>query len=398
MNKGIFSVSKIVLALSSVLGMSQVAMANQAPFITDAVANGTVKINMRARYEGVDEDNAKKGANAGTLRTRLTYKTAGFMGINVLAEVDNVTAIGQFNSTDNGNTGYSVVADPEGTDVNQIALTYKRDDLKATAGRQRILHQGQRFVGGVGWRQNEQTYDSLRVEYALNSALNFDYVYIHNINRVFGDSSAKPDMHGAFQLVNVNYKINKSHKVTGFAYNLDYDTSADSSTQTLGFDYDGKLGVVYLHTSYATQSDTADSTKDFSADYYAVDASIKVSSFKIKAGVEVLGSDNGIAFSTPLATLHKYQGFADKFLGTPATGIQDVFAGVATKIGPVAVSATYHDFKSDVDSIDYGSELDLTAKYKFNKNVTGLVKYADYSADEHSVDTSKLWVMVNVNF
>ncbi|PAJ76097.1 hypothetical protein CJF42_01020 [Pseudoalteromonas sp. NBT06-2] len=398
MNKGIFSVSKIVLALSSVLGMSQVAMANQAPFITDAVANGTVKINMRARYEGVDEDNAKKGANAGTLRTRLTYKTAGFMGINVLAEVDNVTAIGQFNSTDNGNTGYSVVADPEGTDVNQIALTYKRDDLKATAGRQRILHQGQRFVGGVGWRQNEQTYDSLRVEYALNSALNFDYVYIHNINRVFGDSSAKPDMHGAFQLVNVNYKINKSHKVTGFAYNLDYDTSADSSTQTLGFDYDGKLGVVYLHTSYATQSDTADSTKDFSADYYAVDASIKVSSFKIKAGVEVLGSDNGVAFSTPLATLHKYQGFADKFLGTPATGIQDVFAGVATKIGPVAVSATYHDFKSDVDSIDYGSELDLTAKYKFNKNVTGLVKYADYSADEHSVDTSKLWVMVNVNF
>lgn len=398
MNKGIFSVSKIVLALSSVLGMSQVAMANQAPFITDAVANGTVKINMRARYEGVDEDNAKKGANAGTLRTRLTYKTAGFMGINVLAEVDNVTAIGQFNSTDNGNTGYSVVANPEGTDVNQIALTYKRDDLKATAGRQRILHQGQRFVGGVGWRQNEQTYDSLRVEYALNSALNFDYVYIHNINRVFGDSSAKPDMHGAFQLVNVNYKINKSHKVTGFAYNLDYDTSADSSTQTLGFDYDGKLGVVYLHTSYATQSDTADSTKDFSADYYAVDASIKVSSFKIKAGVEVLGSDNGVAFSTPLATLHKYQGFADKFLGTPATGIQDVFAGVATKIGPVAVSATYHDFKSDVDSIDYGSELDLTAKYKFNKNVTGLVKYADYSADEHSVDTSKLWVMVNVNF
>ncbi|MBU2970702.1 alginate export family protein [Pseudoalteromonas sp. C2R02] len=398
MKKAIFSVSKIVLALSSVLGMSQMAMANQGPSITDAVANGTVKINMRARYETVDEDNAKKDANAGTLRTRLTYKTADFKGFNVLAEVDNVTAIGQYNSTDNGNADYSVVADPEGTDVNQFALSYKNGGLKATAGRQRILHQGQRFVGGVAWRQNEQTYDGLRVEYALSSALNFDYAYIHNINKIFGNSDGKPDAHGAFQLANVNFKINKEHKVTGFVYDLDYDASADSSTQTLGFDYNGKFGPVNVHASYATQSDTADSTKDFSADYYAVDASIKVSSFKIKAGLEVLGSDNGVAFSTPLATLHKYQGFADKFLGTPATGIQDVFAGVATKIGPVAVSATYHDFTSDVDSIDYGSELDLTAKYKFNKKVTGLVKYADYSADEHSVDTSKLWVMVNVNF
>ena len=171
MKKAIFSVSKIVLALSSVLGMSQMAMANQGPSITDAVANGTVKINMRARYETVDEDNAKKDANAGTLRTRLTYKTADFKGFNVLAEVDNVTAIGQYNSTDNGNADYSVVADPEGTDVNQFALSYKNGALKATAGRQRILHQGQRFVGGVGWRQNEQTYDGLRVEYALSLSL-----------------------------------------------------------------------------------------------------------------------------------------------------------------------------------------------------------------------------------
>ncbi|SFC16962.1 alginate export family protein [Pseudoalteromonas denitrificans] len=398
MKKAIFSISKIVLALSSVLGVSQIALADSGSSVTNAVAEGTVKINMRARYENVDQDNASKDANAGTLRTRLTYRTADFKGFNVLAEVDNVTATGQYNSTDNGKGAYSVVADPEGTDVNQISLNYKNGGLKATFGRQRILHNGQRFVGGVGWRQNEQTYDGYRLQYAVNKSLNFDYSYIYNINRIFGNSSGKPDMRGAFQLATVNYKFNKAHKITGFVYDLDYDMSANSSTQTLGFDYNGKFGGLKLHASYASQSDTADSLKDFSADYYALDASFKVSSITLKAGIESLGSDNGVAFSTPLATLHKFQGFADLFLGTPSAGIEDIFAGIATKIGPVAVSATYHDFSSDVDSIDYGSEIDLTAKYKFSKKVTGLIKYADYSADDHGVDTSKLWLMVNVNF
>jgi hypothetical protein len=34
-----------------------------------------------------------------------------------------------------------------------------------------------------------------------------------------------------------------------------------------------------------------------------------------------MSGDGVIGFSTPLATLHKFQGWVDKFLTTPANGI-----------------------------------------------------------------------------
>ena len=49
-----------------------------------------------------------------------------------------------------------------------------------------------------------------------------------------------------------------------------------------------------------------------------------------KAGYEVLegAPTGGLAFVTPLATLHKFQGWADKFLATPASGIEDAYIAV----------------------------------------------------------------------
>jgi hypothetical protein len=44
------------------------------------------------------------------------------------------------------------------------------DDWLARLGRQRILPEDQRYVGGVGWRQNEQTYDGVSFTTAISSA------------------------------------------------------------------------------------------------------------------------------------------------------------------------------------------------------------------------------------
>ncbi len=405
MKKRIFSVTKLVCAIAGILNLGHVAVANEANSILDSVAEGKVKVNMRARFESVDQDGIINDANAGTLRTRLTYKTADFKGFNILAEVDNVSAMGQYNSTANGKSDYPVVADPKGTDINQIALNFKKGGLSLTAGRQRIVQDGQRFIGGVAWRQNEQTYDGYSASYNFNKAIKVDYSYIYNVNRIFGPTDPKSDLKGDFHLVHGKFNINKMHKITTFIYDLDFDTAASLSSQTIGIDYIGKIGKLKLHGSYAVQTDTGSNTLDYSADYFAFDAGYNFGVVKLIAGLEVLGSDenvvgsdDGVAFKTPLATLHKFQGFADKFLATPDKGIQDVYVKVVGKIGSVGVSATYHDFETDAGSTDLGSELDLTAKYKFNKRVTGLLKYADYNADSHATDTNKLWAMVNVNF
>ena len=116
------------------------------------------------------------------------------------------------------------------------------------------------------------------------------------------------------------------------------------------------------------------------------------------AGV-VLGASTGAAntsFQTPLATLHKFNGTADKFLVTPANGLRDLYATVGHKFGGTAIpglnaGVTYHRFRSDRADIAYGDEWDAQVAFKIRK-VAALVKYASYSANRYATDTKKLWL------
>ncbi|TLU62001.1 hypothetical protein FE810_13170 [Thalassotalea litorea] len=370
--------------------------------IASAVSDSTANVMLRYRLETVDQDGKTEDAMASTLKTRLTWTSAPLHGVSALVEVDNVSYIGadQFNSTNNGKTDYPVVADPKGTDINQAAIKFTGEALTLVGGRQRINLDNQRFVGGVGWRQNEQTYDGARVTYNATEKLTLDYSLVFNVNRIFGpDDGAQPaDWHGTFHFANGNYKINDNHKVTAFAYLIDNDDAAATSTDTYGLDYVGSFGPVTASVSYANQVDAGDNPNEFSANYFKAELAGNVGPVKVLGGLEVLGSDNGVGFSTPLATLHKFQGFADKFLGTPGNGIEDLYVSAITSLGGVKLIATYHDFSSDKNSISYGSEIDLVAAYKVNNNADLLVKFASYDADELATDTSKFWAMATVKF
>jgi len=367
--------------------------------ITKALSDSKVNISLRARYEAVDQSGIDNDANALTLKSRLTLKTGAYKGLSLGLEVDDVTDIvDDYNSTANGKADYPVVADPEGTDINQAYLQYKNGSLIVTAGRQRILHNNQRFVGGVGWRQNEQTYDGYRVEFNATDKISIDYSYVHNVNRIFGPDGAKADLSGDLHLANAAFKINKNHKLSAFAYLLDFDTAAGSSTDTYGALYNGKFGAINVNLSAATQSDAGDNLNDFTTTYYNAEIGTKLGKVSLLGGVEVLGSDDGIAaFGTPLATLHKFQGFADKFLGTPNTGVEDLYITAKTKLNGIKLAATFHDLSSNEGSIDYGTEIDLVAAYKFN-SYNFLVKFASYNADELGTDTNKLWLQVATKF
>lgn len=407
MNQPATTIALLSLCISGVISTHLHAQEaeNSAPdnvfgrFVTD----GKIDVNFRYRFEGVDEDGFEKDAKANTLKTRLGWTSGTVSGFSAKLEFDNVTAIGSdnYNSTNNGRGEYPVVADPEGTEINQALVKYQAGGFNAVGGRQRINLDDQRFVGGVAWRQNEQTYDGVRVQYGQDKTFNLDYSYIENVNRIFGPEGDKSDLRGKINLLNGNYTIAGNHKLTGFFYNMDFNDDAASSNDSIGIRYGGKFGPIGLTASYAQQTDTGDNPIDYSADYAVIEAKADHDAFNWRAGYELLGSDNGqAAFITPLATLHKFQGFADKFLNTPANGIQDYYAGIGTKLGPVKLNLDYHQFNSDHNSgdeaTDYGSEINFVAAYPINKQVTTLLKYADYRAKDYAKDTQKFWFMVQV--
>ena len=363
-----------------------------------AVDDGKVSFDFRYRYEFVDQDGIDEEAGASTLRSRISYVSGEIGGWRAGVEADYVALIGseRFNSTENGRVEYPVVADPEGFDLNQAYLRYQDDDLTFTGGRQRILHATQRFVGGVAWRQNEQTYDAARIQFKPSKSVAVDYGYVWNVNRIFGpnDGAQPSDWRSDSHVLLAKWALDDNHSFEGYAYLLDFDNDngIPNSTATYGVGYSGNFGPLGVNASYAKQSDYGDSPLDYDADYYNIGLKAKVAKVILTAGYEVLGSDEGlVGFRTPLATLHKFQGWADKFLGTPAAGIEDTYLGVAGTIGKVKLALTYHDFQSEEGNIDYGDEINLVATIPITKNTKAQLKFADYRADEFATDTTKVW-------
>ena len=169
------------------------------------------------------------------------------------------------------------------------------------------------------------------------------------------DSVSQPaNLRGDNHFLRGQWNIGENHKLAAFYYDLEVDErsgyatgkTVDNSTRTLGVDYDGKIGIVGLRAAYAGQTDTGDSTLNYDAEYYVLEGALNFSVVNVKLGLEVLGGDNGVGFKTPYATLHKFQGWADKFLTTPGDGIEDLYIGITGWICDERRGAHLHDIVS----------------------------------------------------
>ncbi len=396
------------LTVSAALGAALLAGSVQAAAdddFTGALIGGKPTADLRLRYESVDQANALKDANAATLRLRLGYETGEFRGFGAFVEAETVTALGgeNYNSTVNGKTAYATVVDPESTEINQAYLSYAGlADTKLKYGRQRIMLDNHRFIGNVGWRQNEQTFDAFTLSNASLPETNITAGYIYNVNRVFSDKSPQGDFKMNSPIFNVSYKGWSLGEVVGYGYLLDFTDLATSSTQTYGLRLKGSAplgGVKVLYTAeYATQRDYRDNPRNFDLNYYLVEGGIGLSNAEFKLGYEVLGGNGTVAFQTPLATLHAMNGWADQFLATPAAGLKDAYLSAATTVWGTRLEAIYHDFRADDSSTRYGTEWDLQAVKAIDKTYAVGAKYARYDAKNFSVDTDKFWLWAEAKF
>ena len=397
--------TKTVLASAISTALLAVAMPSQAESFTEFAKEGDVIAELRVRYEGVQEDNANDDANATTARARIGYETASISGFKALVEYDQIIALqSDYNSGTNlypSKPEYSAVVDGEIGEFNRAQISYTHDAAKAALGRQRIILDNARFVGNVGWRQNEQTYDAARVDLTSIENLSATYVYMTQVN----DIKAQ-DTEVANHLLNAGYKTPVG-KVTGYGYLLE-NTDSDETYDTFGVSFKGKAPVSSVELTYAveyatqTHNSGLSGADDNDSDYVFVEGGVKVSGVTLAGGMETLGGDGTRAFETPLATKHAFNGWADQFLSTNAStgslGLQDLYAKAATKVAGVKLLAVYHDFSSDKDNVDLGSEINLLAAKKFENNISAGIKYAQYSAGDAGKDTDKLWLWGEVKY
>ena len=417
-------------AVSAALLATSAAQAAGLGPIGGALGETKPIIDARVRYENVDQTPLAEESDANTLRLRLGFDTGKAWNTSLLAEGEFVWPFDGDYREDNGvgiNTAYPVVADPESYELNRLQLTNTSlPSTTVTLGRQRILLDDQRFVGNVGWRQNEQTFDAVRAVNKSLAALTVDVTYLNQVNRIYGPDSPQGRYEGDGYLVNISYQL-PFGKVTGFGYVLDFDPIAAShfrgltavqagalnpirqSTETYGVRFAGerplskfKLGYV---VSYATQEDYGSNPFAFDLDYYLAELTGTYRQFSLTLGQESLEGNGTVGFATPLATLHKFNGWADKFLATPANGIEDRYASFGYLMKGVAMldtlSATlsYHDYETERLGVDLGNEANVQVQAKYHRFL-GTLKYADYDAKSGVTpvayqDTVKYWVMLD---
>ncbi len=372
------------------------------------LGEGEAKLSFRYRYEFVDQTGYPEDAQASTLRSRLTYQTPSDQKIALVLEADNVLRVGGDRYSDGNRTvpGRPVVADPIGTEFNQAYVSLQPDSrLSFSLGRQRINLDDQRFIGGVGWRQNEQTYDAGRIRLSLPAGPTLDYSYLWNINRVFGPEGGAQasDWNCNCHALNLGMTPWENARIALFVYHLDLDEAVSVSNRALGarisgtFNFPNGADLNYL-VSYARQSDVGQNPVDYSADYYHVRLGVKTKLLSASFGYEILGSDSGragAAFVTPLATLHGFNGWADKFLATPDAGLVDLYGQLAFDVEGFVTSIVYHRYAADYGGADFGSEWNLSFSRKVSKQLGLLGKLAAYDSDGFATDTEKVWLMVS---
>ena len=241
--------TRYLLLLWLLTGSARTAETTSLP---DVLAQGKLSINARLRYEGV-EQTGLRDAGALTLRTRLGFTTAPLHGWKAMLEAENIIAADgdRYSQAglNPGGTGRAVVADPESTEINQAWVGFEEGNTQFTLGRQRLVLDNARFIGDVGWRQNQQTFDAAIVQDKSLAKTTLTYGFLHQINRVFGDRHLQGKWKSESHLFHANYGGFSAGTLAGYAYLLDFDNAAANSCATYGTSFNGSAPVAGHQTA-----------------------------------------------------------------------------------------------------------------------------------------------------
>jgi hypothetical protein len=392
--------STVVVHAGEPVASPEIAAAKEAPWIKPT-------IDIRARYEFADVDRFDP-SHALTVRERLGLKTKDWHGFSAFIEGEfTQAAIDDYHGGAPGVTPFepanSAILDPENNELNQLYLQYTGFDTTVKVGRQRIIYDNAAFIGNVGWRQNEQTYDGVFLSNTSIPGLTASYSYIEQVNRIFGTDATGifENAPGEVHLFNASYTGIKGVTLGGYAYLMEFDDAGTTGwdNNTFGASAKGALAGVTLYGELAFQED-AGPLNDQEGLYAHVMATKAFGTHALTLGIEHL--DAGV--QTPLATVHAFNGFADatdarRIAGTHG-GLTDTYASYTLPIfcGIKWMNAV-HVFGDNAISGDLGFGFDSVLTKKFDDHFTAIAKLGYFdTSDALYLSTTRASVELNYTF
>ncbi len=395
----------LALAGVSTLALAAPAMAADASPSIGEPSAGRLLFEARVRYERYNPDGVD--AEALTERVRLGWRTPIAKTLSGLVELE---AIGAFNNgyADgvHARPGRATIPDPKTVELNRAVLEWRPAvRLAVDLGRQRIILGNARFVGNSGWRQNEQTYDAIKIVARPNTAVAVTYAYIDRVRRPPGRKSSQGVWRGDVHLVQVEGDLGAFGKSSAYVILLDLDNAATQSSKTFGARLAGTRPLRpglngTWELEYARQADWGGNPQRFSLDYDLVSAGLKTKRSSLSLNLERLEGDGAHGFQTPLGSLHGFQGWSDVIGATPAQGVRDVFVRGARTFGvtrPMKLSGEVHDFDTGAGHQDLGREIDGSVSTPLAKGWTLELGVARFETESPTYpDATRAWASLDV--
>jgi hypothetical protein len=354
-------------------------------------------IDIRARYEFADVD-GKDPSSALTFRERLGVKTKSWHGFSGLVEGEFTEVAGSDYHAGAGPDAYpydpanSAIGDPRNAELNQALLQYEGFDTTVKAGRQRLIYDNAPFIGNVGWRQNEQTFDAVSISNKSITGLTLNYAYLNQINRIYGAEADSPlttkplfdnvqDISANVNLFNASYSGINGVTLGGYAYIMNFRDKPNWDNNTFGFSAKGDVLGLTLYGEIAWQ-DQAGFNSDDQAWYAHFTATKAFGNQTLVVGVEQLNA----GFKTPLATVHVFNGYADAFANGRIegnhNGLTDVYVSHTLPIFcGIKWTNVLHAYGDDTISTGYGWEFDSVLVKKFDEHFTALAKLSMFESE-----------------
>lgn len=367
--------------------------------IKEALVNSTVGLDLLVGYEYSNLDNnGTDPAHALLTRTRLNYQSGEYLGFGAFVQAQYVGPINDHYSPEN--PAYDVVADPEAFRFHQAYLSYAGYDSKVRLGAQEISLDNARFIGNVGWRLNAQSFNAASVSNHSISNVALFYAYADSINAIDGKMHHERQYH----MLNAEWNAFESSKVSAFAYLQRNDNTGLDKLDTYGLRSWGSYDAVRHDIMLALQRD---------AYYGSIFGEVDLDAVDVGAGIEYISGGNDIneRFQTLNGTAHKFNGWADQFLGTGSgleAGLVDVYGQVSAMVDTIKLMGVYHYFNTADKTAggfdgEYGQEIDLLATYPVCPDFDLTAKCAFYTKGENDVgnfteDETVFWLRGTMHF
>jgi hypothetical protein len=381
----------------------------EEPFgIADSISRGRFTLELRPRYNRIDESDKAERTEGGTVRLTAGFESAPLQMTRVIVEGIHANHVDPHFNDDPAfiNTSpYPLLPDPRYTGFNRVYAEYQGvEDTRIRVGRQRARLDNQRWISDNDFRQIPQLFDGVEAVYTGFANTELYGAYFGRVRTTSGNTNELD-----LTLLHAAWNPAPGHYVSAYGYFHDQPQNgaftgfANNSYRVIGVRLEGTaarwLGLagvdVPFEVEFAKQRAHAGGDARIDASYWRVGGGIAWRETVARLDYEVKESNNGAyAVQMPLTDFYAFNGWALHFFNTPRQGLRDGWATLRHRWRDFTLFGEYHRFRSDFGGIDFGRELDVGLTYAWNENATLRFQHARYDPGAATADARirKTWI------